>query len=215
MSGCAREALLGGLAGDAELGADLCPGRAGLAGSGDGGGQGAFGSVCLLVGGSNTRYSQRHLPLPTPPPLPAHPHRPRRTPPRTGLPNAYASTIAQTPESKITPRLYKLTSETSRGAHLRVPRTKVRRRRRRWSADSKIHPAAVQVDQRNKSWGPTSLTVGAPRGLGRPVADSTHTKVRDHDPERAPRQTRDRSLTSRPCPCRLPHTHAAGRLAAC
>ena len=53
MARCARESLLGGLAGDAELGTDCCPGSAGLAGSGDCGGEGGLGRVGLLVRGGN------------------------------------------------------------------------------------------------------------------------------------------------------------------
>jgi len=47
------ESLLGGLACDAELSADLGPGRTGLAGSGDCGGQRLFGELGLLVRGGD------------------------------------------------------------------------------------------------------------------------------------------------------------------
>ena len=52
MCGCARESLLCGLAGDAQLGADRRPRCSGLTGPGDGGGEVAFGSLGLFVCGA-------------------------------------------------------------------------------------------------------------------------------------------------------------------
>src|ERR1035437_8590150 len=53
MSRCAREAVWGTWAEEAELGSDGRPRGSGLAGSGDGCGKGGFGGPCLLVGGGD------------------------------------------------------------------------------------------------------------------------------------------------------------------